>query len=135
MKHLKSSLAIAACALALLNSFASAQNTAARRTAKQTSAPIAQPVLYGTDSPRPSSSSPSLKMMVDNLNSLSVKGATDAPVTIIEFSDLECPFCRRAAATMREVVAAYPSKIRLIHQKPQQHEHRHDFERRRRPQH
>lgn len=43
------------------------------------------------------------------------KGPADAPITIIEFSDYECPFCKRAEATVQEVLAAYPGKIRLVY--------------------
>jgi protein-disulfide isomerase len=43
------------------------------------------------------------------------KGPATAPVTIVEFSDFECPFCVRAEATVKEVLAAYPGKIRLVY--------------------
>ncbi|BDG04073.1 thioredoxin domain-containing protein [Anaeromyxobacter oryzae] len=43
------------------------------------------------------------------------KGAADAPVTIVEFSDYQCPYCVRAEPTVKEVVAAYPGKIRLVY--------------------
>jgi protein-disulfide isomerase len=43
------------------------------------------------------------------------KGPATAPVTIVEFSDYECPFCVRAEPTLKEVLAAYPGKIRLVY--------------------
>jgi protein-disulfide isomerase len=43
------------------------------------------------------------------------KGPADAPVTIVEFSDFQCPYCVRAEPTVKEVVAAYPGKIRLVY--------------------
>ncbi len=43
------------------------------------------------------------------------KGPEQAPVTIVEFSDYECPFCVRAEPTVKEVLAAYPGKVRLVH--------------------
>ena len=43
------------------------------------------------------------------------KGPQDAPVTIVEFSDYQCPFCVRAEPTVKEVLAAYPGKVRLVH--------------------
>ncbi len=43
------------------------------------------------------------------------KGAgAKAPVTIITFSDYECPFCKRAEATVVEVMKAYGNSIRLV---------------------
>ncbi len=41
-------------------------------------------------------------------------GKADAPVTIVEFSDLQCPFCARFHGPLKEAVAAYPDKVRLI---------------------
>jgi protein-disulfide isomerase len=41
------------------------------------------------------------------------KGPPDAPVTIVIFSDFQCPFCGRAAATMDKLENKYPGKIRF----------------------
>ncbi len=43
------------------------------------------------------------------------KGPQDAPITIVEFSDYQCPYCVRAEPTVKEVLAAYPGKVRLVH--------------------
>ena len=43
------------------------------------------------------------------------KGPATAPVTIVEFSDYECPFCVRAEPTVKEVLDAYPGKIKLVY--------------------
>lgn len=42
------------------------------------------------------------------------KGPKDAPVTMIVFSDYECPFCQRADTTVEEVLKAYDGKIRYV---------------------
>lgn len=42
------------------------------------------------------------------------KGPEGAPVTIVEFSDFECPFCDRARQTAEQVVTAYAGKVRLV---------------------
>jgi protein-disulfide isomerase len=43
-------------------------------------------------------------------------GPADAPITIVEFSDYECPFCRRwHAEVYKPLLAAYPGKIRLVY--------------------
>lgn len=41
-------------------------------------------------------------------------GPSDAKVTIVEFSDFECPFCSRAEGVLDQVMAAYAGKVRLV---------------------
>jgi protein-disulfide isomerase len=43
-----------------------------------------------------------------------VRGPADALVTLVEFSDFECPFCKRAEPTLRALLARYPSTLRLV---------------------
>jgi protein-disulfide isomerase len=43
------------------------------------------------------------------------KGPANAPITIVEFSDYECPYCVRAEPTVRELLAKYPNKIKLVY--------------------
>ena len=42
------------------------------------------------------------------------RGPKDAPVTIVEFSDFQCPFCKTATATIKQVLDKYPGKVRLV---------------------
>ena len=42
------------------------------------------------------------------------RGAANAPITIVEFSDFECPFCKTADGTMDELIKAYPGKVRVV---------------------
>ena len=43
------------------------------------------------------------------------KGPADARITIVEFSDFQCPYCQRALATVDEVLAKYPEDVRLVY--------------------
>ncbi len=43
-----------------------------------------------------------------------VTGPTDAPLTIVEFSDFQCPYCIAAVPQLREVLKAYPTQVKLI---------------------
>ncbi|MBW2526511.1 MAG: thioredoxin domain-containing protein [Deltaproteobacteria bacterium] len=42
-------------------------------------------------------------------------GPADAPVTIVEFSDFECPSCRRMSLVLEEILALFPKKVRLVY--------------------
>lgn len=42
------------------------------------------------------------------------KGKDGAPITMVVFSDYQCPFCVKAEPTVAEVLKAYPDKIRLV---------------------
>lgn len=42
------------------------------------------------------------------------KGPKDAKVTVVEYSDFQCPFCSRGAATMAQVAEAYKDKVRIV---------------------
>jgi protein-disulfide isomerase len=44
-----------------------------------------------------------------------VKGDPNAPVTIVEFSDFQCPFCKQAEGTLQAILAKYGSKVRLAY--------------------
>jgi protein-disulfide isomerase len=43
-----------------------------------------------------------------------VKGPAQAPVTIVEFSDFHCPFCRRVLPTLAQIESQYGEKVRLV---------------------
>ncbi|MHB8381775.1 MAG: thioredoxin domain-containing protein [Candidatus Binataceae bacterium] len=42
-------------------------------------------------------------------------GPANAPVTIVEFSDFQCPFCERAEPTVKQVITKYGDKVRLVY--------------------
>ena len=42
-------------------------------------------------------------------------GPSDAPVTLVEFSDFECPFCGRFMSTVNQIKEVYAGRIRLVY--------------------
>ena len=44
-----------------------------------------------------------------------MQGPADARITLVEFSDFECPYCSQAANEVRAVLQAYPKDIRLVY--------------------
>ena len=43
------------------------------------------------------------------------RGPADAPVTIVEYSDFLCHFCKQAAGTVKELLAKHPKDVRLVY--------------------
>lgn len=43
-----------------------------------------------------------------------IRGAANAPVTLVEFSDFHCPFCKQVLPTLAQLLARYPGKVRLV---------------------
>mgnify|MGYP002146136264 CR=1 FL=1 len=41
-------------------------------------------------------------------------GPKDAPVTIVEFSDFQCPFCSRVVPTLKKIKEGFPGKVRVV---------------------
>lgn len=44
-----------------------------------------------------------------------IRGPKDAPITIVEYSDFECPYCSRSKGTIESLLAKYPGKIRVVY--------------------
>ena len=43
-----------------------------------------------------------------------VLGPADAPVTVLEYGDYECPYCRGAARDVHRMLDLYPGSIRFV---------------------
>jgi protein-disulfide isomerase len=43
------------------------------------------------------------------------KGPSDAKITIVEFSDFECPYCVKAEETVKQVLKKYEGKVRVVY--------------------
>lgn len=43
-----------------------------------------------------------------------VKGPANAKVTLLEFSDFQCPFCAQVPATIEQVLKEYPNDVKFV---------------------
>lgn len=50
-----------------------------------------------------------------NITDGHVRGAEDAPVTIVEYSDFDCPYCARFHDTMLQVMEEYDGQVRWVY--------------------
>jgi protein-disulfide isomerase len=43
-----------------------------------------------------------------------IRGPADAPVTLVEYGDFECPFCGQAEAVIRELLSSFGDELRYV---------------------
>lgn len=55
-----------------------------------------------------------LRKLVETSDSPSM-GPAGAPVTLVEFSDFECPYCSRVGPTLKQLVSNYGGKVRVVY--------------------
>ena len=53
--------------------------------------------------------------LVANLEGEVFRGDANAPITLVEYSDFECPFCSRGFNTVMELMEKYKGKIRFAY--------------------
>jgi protein-disulfide isomerase len=49
------------------------------------------------------------------VNGSPARGPSDARITLVEFSDFECPYCSLAVGEVNTIMSAYPKDVRLIY--------------------
>ena len=48
-------------------------------------------------------------------NTDNIRGNINAPITILEYSDFQCPYCARFHSTMEQIIAEYPEDVRWVY--------------------
>src|SRR5207253_2354758 len=43
-----------------------------------------------------------------------IRGPDDAPVTLLEYGDFECPYCGQAEAVVRELLSSFGDEVRYV---------------------
>ncbi len=57
---------------------------------------------------------PPYRLVLDNARA-PARGPADAAVTLVEFSDFQCPFCGRFFPTLKQIERTYGDKIRIVY--------------------
>jgi protein-disulfide isomerase len=50
-----------------------------------------------------------------DVSSSPFKGAADAPVVIVEYTDFQCPYCAKLGETFTQLLTMYPGKIKIVY--------------------
>ena len=66
---------------------------------------------YGLNRQLPFPDLPRIPVTVDDDPAF---GAENAPVTIIQFAEFQCPYCGKARESLKKVEEAYPGKVRFV---------------------
>ncbi len=56
-----------------------------------------------------------VKIDVPELPGVVWRGDKNAPITIVEFSDFECPYCSNFASTIEQIMADYEGKVKFTY--------------------
>lgn len=79
-------------------------------------APLAQQPTPTAPSPSPTQpSQPTVGTVAPVTDKDHVQGPANAPITLIEYSDLQCPYCSRFHPTMEQVMKEYQGKVRWVY--------------------
>jgi protein-disulfide isomerase len=70
--------------------------------------------LYRANRPRPVSISKENALTNEKTESMHVRGAADAPVTLEEFGDFQCPPCGALSEPLNELERDYKAKMRFV---------------------
>lgn len=71
--------------------------------------------LYLLDNAKNSFTSISIDFIKDiNIVGSPFKGKADAPITIVDFTDFECPYCSKIVPILEEVLKNNPDKVKLV---------------------
>lgn len=68
-----------------------------------------------TPTPRPTPTAAKVVNLNVSNDTDHIRGNKNAKVTIVEYSDIQCPFCSRFHDTMKQVMAAYPNDVKWVY--------------------
>jgi protein-disulfide isomerase len=58
---------------------------------------------------------PAEAMKLISVTGAPIRGKADAPITIVEYGDFQCGYCKKARPTLKKVLDEYPQQVRLLY--------------------
>jgi cyclophilin family peptidyl-prolyl cis-trans isomerase/protein-disulfide isomerase len=109
-------LLLAACAPASTPA-PTAPSTQSSAYAEPTSVAIATPMPEATAEAKPTQpvATPDMEKVLNPQSSDHKLGPDGAPVTIIEWSDFQCPYCAATAPLLKRLADAYPNDVQIVY--------------------
>lgn len=86
-----------------------------KRVAGTTAQDTTPPAPSNQPAPSPAPEAPAAKQSFNITKNDHVRGDFNAPITLVEFSDFECPFCERHYPTGNQILSNYKGKVRLVY--------------------
>ncbi|MFH1099045.1 MAG: thioredoxin domain-containing protein [Candidatus Uhrbacteria bacterium] len=84
------------------------------QTNKTATPPAAEEPAPTAPTPKPEDAAPTAPINIAVIDRDHVRGSADAAVTIVEWSDFQCPFCSQFHETMQRAFSEYNGKIRWV---------------------
>lgn len=82
-----------------------------KKIAQEQNIPKDNPQPSPSDQTPPTPAAATFNITKDN----HIRGDFNAPITLVEFSDFECPFCERHYPTLNQILDEYKGKVRLVY--------------------
>lgn len=67
------------------------------------------------NNPTPTAPAPSAKVDIEISDTDHVRGNKNAPITIVEYSDFQCPYCSKFHDTLNQVMKNYEGKVSWVY--------------------
>ena len=72
-------------------------------------------VAINDNDPTPTAPTPSAKVDIEIKDTDHIRGDKNAPVTIVEYSDFQCPYCAKFHKTLNQVMKNYKGEVNWVY--------------------
>ncbi|MCX6745826.1 MAG: thioredoxin domain-containing protein [Candidatus Parcubacteria bacterium] len=92
------------------------QNSSSSASSEKTVLPPTNPVAQPSqNAPAPTAPDKNTIQTFNITKDDNVRGNFNAPITLVEYSDFECPYCGKIYPTFKDILSKYEGKVRLVY--------------------